>query len=77
MTNITLSLKEDTYKRMKKHTDIRWSEYVRKAIEKRLDELETLDKHPQKETIMTMLASEATLRKDWENEADERWNKIQ
>ena len=29
-----------------------------------------------KEGILVMLASEAVLMKDWDNEADERWNKI-
>ena len=28
------------------------------------------------ESILTMLASEDILKKDWENEADERWNTI-
>lgn len=29
-----------------------------------------------KESILTMLASEKTLRKDWDNELDERWNDV-
>ena len=28
-----------------------------------------------KESLNTMLASQETLRKDWDNEYDERWNK--
>ncbi|KHO54618.1 MAG: hypothetical protein QT10_C0014G0016 [archaeon GW2011_AR19] len=32
MTNITLSIEEDIYKRMKKHSEIKWSEFVRKII---------------------------------------------
>jgi len=28
------------------------------------------------ESILTMLASEEILRKDWDNELDERWNNV-
>jgi len=28
------------------------------------------------ESIMTMLASEKVLKKDWDNELDERWNNL-
>ena len=28
------------------------------------------------ESIMTMLASEEVLKKDWDNELDERWNLV-
>jgi len=76
MTNITLSIESSVYKQMRKHSEIRWSEFVRKSIEKRLKELEFLEKNPEKESILTMLASEKVLRKDWENEADERWNNL-
>lgn len=76
MTNITLSIEEKEYKRMRKHSEIKWSEFVRKAIKKRLDELESLEKNPDKEGILTMLASEDILKKEWDNEADERWNNI-
>lgn len=74
MTNVTFSIRNDVYERMKRYEEIRWSTFVRKAIERRLDDLETLDRHPDKETVLTMLASEDALRADWENEADERWN---
>jgi len=76
MTNITLSIEEKEYKRMKKHSEIKWSEFVRKAIKKRLDELDSLEGNPDKEGILTMLASEDILRKEWDNEADERWNNL-
>ncbi|RLI74572.1 hypothetical protein DRO97_05730 [Archaeoglobales archaeon] len=32
MPNITLSLPDDIYKKMKKYSEIKWSEVVRKAI---------------------------------------------
>ncbi|MEM1986115.1 MAG: ribbon-helix-helix domain-containing protein [Nitrososphaeria archaeon] len=32
MTNITLSIPDELYKKMKKYSEIKWSEVVRKAI---------------------------------------------
>ncbi len=76
MTNVTLSIEDSVYKKMRKHTEIKWSEFIRRIIKKRLDELETLEKHPDQESILTMLASEEVLKEEWENEADERWNYV-
>ncbi len=73
MTNITLSIKDETYKKMKKHSEIKWSEFVRKKIEERLNQLESLESN---ENIYTMIASEKSLAKDWLNEKDERWNDV-
>ncbi len=39
-------------------------------------ELDSIKKHPSKESIMTMLASEEVLKKDWDNELDKRWNNV-
>ena len=61
---------------MKKYSEIKWSEFVRKAIKKRLEELEILDKDKKNDSILTMLASEDVLKKDWNNELDERWNDV-
>ncbi len=44
MANITLSLPEELYHKLKNHPEIRWSEVARKAIQQYLDELELLDK---------------------------------
>jgi predicted CopG family antitoxin len=44
MTNITLSIPEDLHSRMKKHSEIRWSEVIRKTISEKLDNLELMDK---------------------------------
>ena len=76
MTNITLSIEDPVYKRMKRYSEVKWSDFVRQAIKKRLAELEQLDAHPEKESILTMLASEEALKKDWDNKADERWNNV-
>lgn len=76
MTNITLSIEEQVYKKMKKHSEIKWSEFVRKIIKKRIEELENIDKSKNKESILTMLASQSVLEKDWDNKLDERWNNV-
>ena len=76
MTNITLSIEEEVYQKMRRYSEIKWSEFVRKMINKRIKELEQIEKHPDKESIMTMIASEEVLKKDWDNELDERWNNV-
>jgi len=75
MTNITLSIDEEVYKKMKKHSDVKWSEFVRKIIKQRIEELESLD-NSDKESIFAMLASEEVLKKDWLNKEDERWDNV-
>ena len=76
MTNITLSIDNEIYKKMRKHSEVKWSEFVRKIIQIRVNELEGLEKNKNKESILTMLASEAVLEKDWNNKFDERWNNV-
>ena len=76
MTNITLSIDDEAYNKMKKHSEIKWSEFVRKIILKRISELENLEKSKDREGILTMLASERVLQKEWNNELDERWNNV-
>ncbi len=61
---------------MREHSEIKWSELVRKLIKKRIEELENLDKNKNKESILNMLASEEVLKKDWDNELDEEWNNV-
>jgi len=72
----TLSIDDAIYKKMRQHSEIKWSEFVRKSIKKRIEELELIEKHPDSESILTMLASEEVLKKEWDNEADERWNDV-
>jgi len=76
MTNITLSIEDSVYKKMREHSEIKWSEFVRKIIKKRIDELEKINKNINQESILTMFASEDVLRKEWDNELDERWNNV-
>lgn len=44
MTNITLTVPETLHRRMKKHNELKWSVVVRSTIEKKLDDLELMDK---------------------------------
>ena len=76
MTNITLSIDDEVYTKMKKHSEIKWSEFVRKIVLERILELENLEKSKNREGILTMLASEKILQKEWDNELDERWNNV-
>ena len=76
MTNITLSINDEVYKRMRKYSEIKWSEFVRKIIQKRIEQLEMLEQHSGNESILTMLASENILKKDWDNKLDARWDNV-
>ena len=76
MTNITLSIENSVYKRMRKHSEIKWSEFVRKTINRQLDELEKIEMQKQQDSIFTMLASQDVLKKDWDNKVDDRWDDV-
>ncbi len=51
MPNLTLSIPTELHEAMKRHPEIRWSEVARKAIAKRLEDLETLDAILSKSTL--------------------------
>jgi len=76
MTNITLSIEDSVYKKMKRHSEIRWSEFVRRSIKEYIDRLDQLKERPNQELKEVMLASQELLKKDWDNEYDERWNNV-
>ncbi len=80
MTNITLSIEKSVYQKMKQYSEIKWSEFVRKCIKQRIDQLDTLEhtakKKREKEEMRSMQISEEVLKKDWDNETDERWNHV-
>ena len=44
LPNVTLSIPEDLHEKMKKHSEIRWSEVVRKSISEKIDDLEVMDR---------------------------------
>lgn len=69
MTNITLSIEDSIYKKMREHSEIRWSEFVRKCIQKRIKELMNIKSG--------ILADEELLAQDWLSEEDkEAWKDL-
>ena len=64
MTNITLSIDDEVYKRMKKFSEVKWSEFVRKCVQKRIEELETIKSN--------IFADEELLAKNWLSEEDNK-----
>mgnify|MGYP001557918904 CR=1 FL=1 len=72
MTNITLSIEDGVYKKMKKYSEIRWSDFVRKIIKKRIEEMER-----QKWESTQFLADEDLLATDWlSTEDNEAWKDL-
>ena len=51
MSNITLAIPEDLHVRMKKHSEIRWSEVIRKTIAQKVEMLEVMDKISKKSKL--------------------------
>lgn len=69
MTNITLSIDEDVYKKMKKFSEVKWSEFVRKIIKQRVEEMEKISINDWEET--KFLADEKLLAESWLSKEDE------
>ncbi len=44
MANMTLSIPDELYRKMKNFSEVKWSEVARKAIQKKVSDLEMLDK---------------------------------
>ena len=42
MPNITLAISEDLHARMRQHSEIRWSEVVRKTITQKIEDLDEI-----------------------------------
>ena len=51
MPNITLSIPEDLHEKMKHHSEIRWSQVVRKTLAEKIELLETLDRIAKKSKL--------------------------
>ena len=51
MPNVTLSIPEALHEKMKKHSEIRWSEVVRKTISEKIEDLEVLDRLTRKSKL--------------------------
>lgn len=44
MGNMTLAVPDELQKRMKQHTELKWSDVARQAFEKKIKELEIMEK---------------------------------
>ncbi len=62
MTNITLSIDDEIYKKMENYSEIKWSEFVRKCVQKRIEELESIKSD--------IFADEKLLAENWMSEED-------
>ena len=56
--NITLSIPDELYKKMKHFSELRWSEIARKAIELRISDLEVIEKIASKSKLTQKDAEE-------------------
>ena len=64
MPNVTLAIPEDLHDRMKNHTEIRWSEVVRKSISEKIDDLEMINKLTKKSKLTQKEVDEISERID-------------
>ena len=64
MANVTLMLPDELQKKMKKHSEIRWSEVIRKIIQKKIDDLDLLDKLTSKSKLTLKDALEISKKVD-------------
>jgi len=53
MGNITLTVPDELQQRMRKHSEIRWSEVVRKSIAQKVEMLEVMDRIAKKSKLTT------------------------
>ena len=44
MPNVTLAIPEALHRKMKQHSEIRWSEVVRKSIAEKIEDLEVMER---------------------------------
>ncbi len=44
MTNMTLSIPEELHKKMMQHTELKWSDIARQTFEKKVKELDFMEK---------------------------------
>ena len=62
MTNITLSIDDAVYKKMRKYSEVKWSEFVRRCVQKRVEELESIKSN--------IFADEKLLAENWLSKED-------
>lgn len=51
MPNLTLAISEELHNKMKQHSDVRWSEVVRKSISERVEILDVVNKLAKKSKL--------------------------
>jgi len=62
MTNITLSIDDEIHKKMRKFSEVKWSEFVRKCIQQRIKELDSIKSN--------VYADEGLLAENWLSKED-------
>ena len=62
MANMTLSIPDELLTKMKLFSEVRWSEVARKAIEKRVEDLEIMNKLASKSKLTSQDISEISKR---------------
>ena len=78
MTDITLSIDDEVYKKMKKFSEARWNEFVIRCIQKRVEELQKIEVSDWDNS--RFLADEKLLSESWSSKEDEeafsylQWN---
>ena len=66
MPNLTLAIPEALHNKMKQHSEIRWSEVVRKSIAEKVEDLELMEKIARKSKLTKKDAEEISRRIDSE-----------
>jgi hypothetical protein len=56
MVSVTLAVTKEIKDKMKKHSEINWSEFIRKNIKKKIDEMEKINYIIEKEKEITQWA---------------------
>jgi len=51
MPNVTLAIPQELHTKMKAHSEIRWSEIVRKSISDKIEDLDMMDKLTKKSKL--------------------------
>jgi len=66
MPNVTLSISEEVHEKMKEHTEIRWSEVIRLVIQKKIADLELMERFTSKSKLTMKDADEISNKIDRE-----------
>jgi uncharacterized protein YajQ (UPF0234 family) len=74
MVNMTLSIPSELHEKMKKLSDIRWSEVARRAIEERINDLETMNRLASKSKLTKKDVDEIS--KKIKRSASKKFNEI-